>query len=121
MGEIMKEVRRLNLTVKEVTNQAAGPMLQIEGEIDVFTAPQFREKLLPLCTIEQTVTVDLSQVSYIDSTGLGVLIGAYKALRSAGGKLVITGLNERLQRLFRITGLDELMEIEQGVQEDEKV
>jgi anti-sigma B factor antagonist len=111
----------LNLVVKEITENPVGPALAVAGEIDVYTAPQFREKLLPLCATKQTVTVDLSQVLYIDSTGLGVLIGAYKALRSVGGKLVLTGMNGRLQRLFRITGLDEVMEIEDRIQEDEKV
>jgi anti-sigma B factor antagonist len=111
----------LNLVVKELPETPIGPSLAIEGEIDVYTAPQLREKLLPLCATEQTVSVDLSQVKYIDSTGLGVLIGAYKAQRSAGGKLVLSGINARLRRLFRITGLDEVMEIEQTTQEDERV
>lgn len=109
----------LNLVVKELPETPTGPSLAIEGEIDVYTAPRLREKLLPLCATEKTVTLYLSQVKYIDSTGLGVLIGAYKAQRSAGGKLVLSGINARLQRLFRITGLDEVMEIEHTTQEDE--
>ncbi|WP_044641155.1 STAS domain-containing protein [Risungbinella massiliensis] len=111
----------MNFVVKELPETSVGPTIAVEGEIDVYTAPQLREKLLPLCATEQTVTVNLREVEYIDSTGLGVLIGAYKAQRSVGGKLVLVGMNQRLQRLFRITGLDEVMEIEQKVQEDEKV
>lgn len=111
----------MNFVVKELPETSVGPNIAVEGEIDVYTAPQLREKLLPLCATEKTVTVNLREVEYIDSTGLGVLIGAYKAQRSVGGKLVLIGMNQRLQRLFRITGLDEVMEIEQKVQEDEKV
>lgn len=94
-------------------------VLSVEGEVDVYTAPQLREKLLPLCQDQSIVYLDLSQVDYIDSTGLGVLIGAYKAQKNTNGKLIITGMNSRLSRLFSITGLNQIMEFGDN-QEDGK-
>jgi anti-sigma B factor antagonist len=107
----------MNLTIREKMDDR-GITLLMEGEVDVYTAPQLREKLLPLCEDGKTVTVDMGKVEYIDSTGLGVLIGAYKAQRATGGRLILTGMNARLKRLFHITGLNEIMEIEEKGQED---
>ena len=56
--------------------------------------------------------IDLSEVDYMDSTGLGVFVGFYKALKANDGHMKITGVNARLKRLFEITGLDEIMDIE---------
>lgn len=108
----------MNFSVQEQKNSEKAFTLFVEGEVDVYTAPRLREKLLPLCYGGSTVTLDLSKVVYIDSTGLGVLIGAYKAQRATNGKLILTGMNSRLDRLFRITGLKEVMDIEERVQGD---
>jgi anti-sigma B factor antagonist len=108
----------MNVSIKERQDSDSMTTLEVTGEIDAFTAPQLKEKLMPLCRDSRVVYLDLSQVDYIDSTGLGVLIGAYKSLRAAAGRLVITGVSPRLERLFRITGLNEIIEIE-GTQEDE--
>lgn len=108
----------MNLQVKEKMDDERNITLFIEGEVDVYTAPQLREKLLPLCQQGRTVIVDLSKCVYIDSTGLGVFIGAYKMQRGTQGKLVMKGMNSRLLRLFKITGLHEIMEIEESTQED---
>ena len=87
----------------------------IVGEIDAFTAPVLRERL---ATVEKEpglqVELNLSEVAYMDSTGLGVFIGFYKAVTANGGHVKITGVNARLKRLFEITGLDEVMNIEIG-------
>ncbi|SEN38970.1 STAS domain-containing protein [Lihuaxuella thermophila] len=108
----------MNLQVKEKMDDEKNVTLCIEGEVDVYTAPKLREKLLPLCQEGKTVTVDLSKCVYIDSTGLGVFIGAYKMQRGTDGKLILKGMNSRLLRLFKITGLHEIMKIEESAQED---
>ncbi|SFJ73485.1 STAS domain-containing protein [Thermoflavimicrobium dichotomicum] len=110
----------MNVLIKEKEDAQKGVTIFVEGEVDVYTAPQLREKLLPLCQNGNTVYVDLSKVDYIDSTGLGVLIGAYKAQRATAGRLILTGMNARLSRIFRITGLHEIIEIEDRKQEDGK-
>lgn len=101
----------LNLTIRQ--KQENGVIyLYLAGEIDAYTAPQLREVILP--SVErpkQKVTVDLSEIEYIDSTGLGIFIGALKASHAHNGSLVLMGMTKRVQRLFTITGLDELITI----------
>lgn len=90
----------------------------IEGEIDAFTAPMLREKLAEI-TLDDSkeIVLDLSEVSYMDSTGLGVFVGFFKTVKSENAKLKLTGLSSRLKRLFDITGLGEIMDIESSTGE----
>ena len=90
------------------TRTVAGHMvLEVAGEIDVYTAPQLRERLISLVDGgARHVVVDLGRVEFLDSTGLGVLVGALKRLRGAGGELFLVCGQERLLKIFRITGLD---------------
>jgi len=86
---------------------ASYTVLEVAGEIDVYTAPQLRERLIAL--VEggaRYVVVDLSGVEFLDSTGLGVLVGALKRLRGVNGELRLVCAHERLLKIFRITGLD---------------
>lgn len=103
----------MNLCVEESVCADRETTLKVTGEIDVYTAPQLKEKLLASCSQEEwKVVVDLSGVTYMDSTGLGVFIGAYKTCQSVGGSLHLVGLTPRVARLFNITGVDELITIE---------
>ena len=85
----------------------------VEGEIDAYTAPQLREGL-DAVEVQQgaNIEVDLTNVNYIDSTGLGVFVAFYKRVQREGGDVRLVGLSERIKRLFEITGLSELMNIE---------
>jgi anti-sigma B factor antagonist len=86
-----------------------------EGEIDVVTAPQLGRRLLALAEEGKTgVVVDLSGVTFMDSTGLGVLLNALRALGSRRGTLALVCPNERVMRPFRVTGLANLMPIFQS-------
>lgn len=86
--------------------------VQVGGEIDAFTAPKLREELAPLAEGQnQTVIVSLKDVSYIDSTGLGVFVGLFKQLTKNNGKLKLVDLSDRLERLFDITGLNNIIDI----------
>lgn len=86
---------------------------KVIGEIDAFTAPKLKEKLYTVSEIPNLkVEIDLTAVAYIDSTGLGVFVGFYKSLLKNGSELKIVGVNDRLKRLFEITGLDGIMDIE---------
>ncbi|SDN38683.1 anti-sigma B factor antagonist [Psychrobacillus sp. OK028] len=85
----------------------------IGGEIDAFTAPMLREKLAELNLQKDLhVELNLTDVSYMDSTGLGVFVGFYKTVNAANGHMELTGLSSRLKRLFDITGLVEIMDIQ---------
>lgn len=107
----------MNLSVEEKIENEHEITFVVSGEIDVYTAPKLREKLLPRCQNGTKITIDFTNVEYIDSTGLSVLIGAYKAQGQTGGKLILTGMNARLQRIFKITNLNAIM-FEENVQED---
>ncbi len=84
-------------------------VLEVGGEVDVYTAPRLRERLIELVDGGATsVVVDLGRVDFLDSTGLGVLVGALKRLRAAGGGLVLVCDKEPLLKIFRITALDQV-------------
>lgn len=95
--------------------------VSVAGEIDAFTAPKLREELMPLADRENvSLVISLKDVSYMDSTGLGVFVGLLKAVRKNNGKLQLVELSDRLSRLFGITGLNDIIDIsskaEDGVQ-----
>ncbi|SDJ04870.1 STAS domain-containing protein [Natribacillus halophilus] len=103
----------MNLDVKTET-LAEGAKLLVSGEIDAYTAPQLKEALMPLAEKREAyVVVDLDGVNYIDSTGLGIFVGALKAADQNNGTLRLISLNERVRRLFSITGLDEMIDIDE--------
>jgi anti-sigma B factor antagonist len=76
------------------------------GEVDALTAPQLGRRLLGLAEDGKTrVVVDLSNVTFLDSTGIGVLVNALRHLRMRKGALVLVCPTERILRPFQITGL----------------
>lgn len=84
----------------------------VAGEIDAYTAPKLREELLPLAEEQnKSLIVSLKDVSYIDSTGLGVFIGLFKLIMKNDGELKLVDLSDRLERLFQITGLSNIIDI----------
>lgn len=85
------------------------PVLTVEGEIDVASAPQLRERLHVLIAEgNATVVLDLLGVSFLDSTALGVLVGALKRCRELGGELHVVVADPRIRKIFEITGLDKV-------------
>ncbi len=95
----------------EVTLSAAGlgdttALLTATGELDLHAAEPLRQALMPLVDGHRSlVIVDLTDVGFIDSTALGVLVGAAKVVRSDGGSFVVVSGDPRLARLLQITGL----------------
>ena len=81
-------------------------IVEVAGEIEMHSAPTLREELHRVCEGEGTkcVVVDLTRVSFIDSTGLGVLIGGLKRARE-NGSLSLVCPHARVRRVFEITGL----------------
>jgi anti-sigma B factor antagonist len=101
----------MNLTI-DIHQKDEEIVVMVAGEIDAFTAPKLREELFPLAEGEnKCITVNLRDVSYLDSTGLGVFVGLFKQLKENGGELKLMELSDRLVRLFEITGLSNIMNI----------
>ncbi|GLZ80457.1 anti-sigma-B factor antagonist [Actinorhabdospora filicis] len=89
------------------------------GEIDLYSAPGLREHLRNLVSDGvRRLTVDLNSVEFLDSTGLGVLVGTLKRLREVGGTLVILCDQERILKIFRLTGLDQVFDIQDSASPD---
>ncbi|CAN5249177.1 anti-sigma factor antagonist BldG [soil metagenome] len=96
----------------DVSERDGWSVLAVGGEIDVATAPRLREQLIGLVTGgRHRIVVDLGGVDFIDSTGLGVLIGALKRVRSRNGELVLVCTDARVLKVFDITGLDQVFRL----------
>lgn len=81
-------------------------VLAVSGEVDVATAPRLRERLIELVNSgRHRIVVDLSGVEFLDSTGLGVLVGALKRVRTHDGELALVCAEPRILKVFEITGL----------------
>jgi len=91
-------------------------VLEVGGEIDVYTAPKLREQFAQLVEDGRYgIVVDLEKVGFLDSTGLGVLVGGLKKVRSHDGWLRLVCTEERILKIFRITGLDKVFPIHDSV------
>jgi anti-sigma B factor antagonist len=82
-------------------------VVAVTGEIDLFTAPEFKQRMsAPIDEGRSNLIVDLSRTTFIDSSSLGVLIGAHRRLKLRGGTLIVVCDDEAIAKTFKITGLD---------------
>src|SRR5919202_3396063 len=87
-------------------------VVAVRGEIDLFTAPELKQKLTDAIEGGKSrIVVDLTDTTFLDSTALGVLIGAVKRLRSREGVLTIVNTDANIAKTFEITGLDQIFTI----------
>lgn len=87
-------------------------LVAASGEIDVATAPELRDRLTELIEAGTTrLVVDLEDVGFIDSTGLGVLVGGARRARTEDGDLRLVCTNSRILKVFEATGLNEIFTI----------
>ena len=91
-------------------------VVNVEGEIDIYTAPRLRELLIDLVSKNNyQLIVNLEKVGFLDSTGLGVLVGGLKRVRPHDGSLDLVCTQERILRIFKITGLTKVFGIYETV------
>ena len=86
-------------------------IVSVSGEIDVATAPELRDRLQAVTGSGRTTVVDLLGVTFLDSTALGVLVGALKRSRESGGQLRLVLDQPRILKVFEITGLSDVFAI----------
>jgi anti-sigma B factor antagonist len=80
------------------------------GEIDISNAHQLKQQLEAAYAAHPTnIFLDLEHLSYIDSTGLGVIIGVYGSIRGKGHKTIIVNPKDNVKKLLRITSLDKVL------------
>lgn len=86
------------------------------GELDAYTVPQFREALAELSSSPRLL-IDLSEVPFMDSAGLGALIGGIRRAREAGGEVTVACSRPTLTRLLHTTGFDRIVPVTETVAE----
>ena len=102
----------LTLTTREVDGKT---IVAVGGEIDVYTAPKLRDKITELVADgTYDIVVDMGEVEFLDSTGLGVLVGGLKKVRAHDGSLQLVCSQDRLLKIFRITGLAKVFVIHES-------
>ena len=85
--------------------------VDLQGDLDINSNKEFKEKVNSVQGVKKII-VNCENLSYIDSTGLGGFISIYKNIKEKGEKLVITGLKPHIKKIFLITDLDKVFEIE---------
>lgn len=108
-------MRHMDVSVHTVEEDGRA-VVQVGGEIDVYTAPVLRERLAALHEAgRHDLVIDLRAVRFMDSTGLGVLVGVLKRVRLAEGRLALVIDSERILRVFHITALTQVFDIYDSV------
>jgi anti-sigma B factor antagonist len=97
-----------NIRLEVETRESQGlPVIDVGGEIDVYTVPMFKKAISEAIDRgHRHLLIDLADVTYMDSSGFGTLLGATKRLRPYGGSLSLIGCNEVITRMLKITRLD---------------
>ena len=91
-------------------------ILDVVGEVDVFTAPKLREQIVQLSDQgHNQVVANLEGVTFLESTGLGVLVGGLKRLKEHDGTLALVCTNRPVLRVLSITGLDSVFPVHGSV------
>jgi anti-sigma B factor antagonist len=99
-------------------SEADRTVLEVAGEVDVYTGPTLRDRISDLLDGgADDLVVDLGKVDFIDSTGLGVLVGALNRAKELGGSLQLICAQERVLKLLRITGLDQVFTVRASLSE----
>jgi anti-sigma B factor antagonist len=108
----------MDLMLNEYSAAPGSTVVEVSGEIDVYTAPRLRETLVSLVDAgNYRLIVDMEGVEFLDSTGLGVLVGGLKRVRVFDGGIDLVCTQGRILRIFRITGLSKVFNIFDSVEE----
>ena len=102
----------MNFDIKVEQAAADVWVIALTGEIDLYTAPEFKQQLIDVIAQgAKHVVVDLTETTFIDSTTLGVLVGGVKRLRPSDGQLSIVCSDRNITKIFEITGLNRVFTI----------
>ena len=102
----------MNFDIKTEELGDGAYVISLAGEVDLYTAPEFKQQLLEVIGQgARNVVVDFSDTTFIDSTTLGVLVGGVKRLRTNDGQLSLVCSDRNITKIFEITGLDRVFTI----------
>ncbi len=104
--------------VLEINERGDVTVVAVKGEVDLYTASALKERIADLVSAGRTrLAIDLAGVEFMDSTGLGVLIGGLKRCKEAGGWLALVAPREPVVKVLSITGLDKVFAIHEDVEQ----
>jgi anti-sigma B factor antagonist len=92
----------------------AATLVALRGDLDLATAPELRQCLVEVIDEGARIVVDLESVGFLDSAGLGILVGGLKRARTAGGELELVCSSRDVLKPLEITGLDRVFTIHSG-------
>lgn len=97
----------------EETRQGDITIVRLQGDLELTTRPEVEEKLREICNNVDVpkIIVDLKETRYVDSSGLGVLVGLYSHVRKSEGQLAITNPNRNVKRLFDLTNVERFLPV----------
>jgi len=94
------------------------PVIELSGEVDAYTCSRFREAMIDaLADGSPSLVISMENVEYIDSSGLGTLVGGLKRASENGGKIAIVCTSPQIKKVFEITGLERVFPIYNNVEE----
>ncbi len=104
--------------IKEVTQDGATTTVRLSGEIDMHQAPEFHKGLVKICAGDlKQLVLDLSEVRYIDSSGVGTLVEVFRRLKKKNQTLVLLSPGERVRSVLEITRLDKFFTVAESESE----
>lgn len=113
----LAQVKNANLKTS-VENVSEVPVLKVAGEIDLYTSPDFKSAIISIIDSgAKDIIIDLTDVSYMDSGGFGVLLGAVRKVKPLGGSINLVGCGENIRRILSITRLDTIFKLFESVDE----
>ena len=96
-----------------VLNECDSKVVVIEGRLDTVTAPELEKAIAPLMQERaQTVVFECKGMEYVSSSGLRVVLSAYKGIVSNGGRFVLRNLSKEVRSVFDLTGFSRILTIE---------
>ena len=91
----------MNINISKVEQVT---VIELTGEVNSITAPDVQNQVLPLAETEEKILLDMTNVSYMSSAGLRVLLALYRQTSGKDGHIVLVGVNEEIQNIMSITG-----------------
>jgi stage II sporulation protein AA (anti-sigma F factor antagonist) len=90
--------------------------IRLVGELDHHTAEQLRTKVTTILENNhiQHIILNLEELAFMDSSGLGVILGRYKYIRAKGGEMVVCSISPAVKRLFEMSGLFKIIRLEEN-------
>lgn len=102
----------MKITIDEQRQDVAHVKLALQGDVNIHTSPELRERLKPLLNAShKEIHIDLSGVNFMDSAGIATLVEGLQWSRNTGGRFVLAGLTENVRDVFSLSKLDTVFEI----------